>query len=253
MQQIKRAGFVILVALIIFGCSTSRKRKTVADILVISPGEYGSVIDRVRDNNFADKGFIIKKGRITLEGTPVEGDFGFYAKMNDSGDLSLSVRGPLGIEVVRFLSVENNLAVIDRIGRTVYVGQRDDIMKRYGMPEDFMQILFGDLPVSEAGEVKMAENGLIAVYNNGEYVREVTICLQDLKVCKEYLFSLNSDNRVDLMFNNFKQTDRIKYASEITIEEKEKMFHVKLFIEDIIDGCDERIEFTIPEYRKKAL
>jgi hypothetical protein len=57
-----------------------------------------------------------------------------HARLNAKGDFYASVRGPLGIELARILMVGNEVAAIDRFNRKIYVGKKDAVMKKNGLP-----------------------------------------------------------------------------------------------------------------------
>ena len=55
-----------------------------------------------------------------------------------------------------------------------------------------------------------------------------------------------------MQFGKFSVSGGKKYPSEIMMEEREKMFHVKLSIDDLIYGYDSDIEFRLPSYKKES-
>ena len=121
------------------GCVTTRKKKDKqAAEEEISSMDFKTVMTNIRAYNITDEGFIIKKGRIDLiSGTPVEGEYGFNAKLNNKGDFYASVKGPLGIEMIKILAVGNDICGIIKLTRTVYVGKKDEMMQKYGTPGRF--------------------------------------------------------------------------------------------------------------------
>ncbi|MRS05725.1 DUF4292 domain-containing protein, partial [bacterium] len=195
-----------------------------------------------------------RKGSIELDGTEMEGKFGFHARLNSKGDFYCSVRGPLGIELIRLLMVGNDIAAIDRINRKVYLGNRDEILKKNGLPDDFMTIIFGDMP-AERKEVfrNSGRNEIGVITVNGQYTREISVCIDEMKVCSQRVNDINSGDEIYLSFGNFVSNEGRKYASLITMEEKAKMFHVKLSIDDMIFGYDSDIVFNLPSYRRESL
>ena len=106
-----------------------------------------------------------------------------YEVITKSGDFYASVKGPLGIELVRILAVKDDIAVIDRINKTIYEGRRDDVMKRLGLPEDIFTIIFGDLPeagVENIGSVSGREMRISLM--EGEYTNDIRLSLEEMKV-----------------------------------------------------------------------
>ena len=56
-----------------------------------------------------------------------------------------------------------------------------------------------------------------------------------------------------MVFSNFAVSEDRKYASEIDVMQKGEDFHVKLYIETLVPGCSEKIEFNVPSYKSESL
>ena len=253
MRKITGIITALLLVIVISGCAGGKKRKT-QDGSETAEMNLESVLQRVVEKNIVAGGFIIQKGSIELRGTPVEGEFGFNAKLNNLGDIVLSVRGPLGIELVRFLAVGNEICMIDRIGRTIYLGKKDEIMSRYGLPAEFAVIIFGDFMETDYKSIERdGENSIVIEYEEGSRRRIVTVCVDEAKICNESIVSDITEGTIELGFADFRTDNNLKYPGEITIEEKKRLFHVKLNIEQLTGGYNEPIEFVFPQYRRKPL
>lgn len=244
----------VLLVLIAGGCSGLRKGKTGTTSTVPAEAGFAAIISSVIDNNITGGGFEIRKGSIELEGTEIEGKFGLHARLNSKGDFYGSVRGPLGIELVRLLIVGENIAAIDRFNRKVYIGKKNAVLLKNGMPADFMRIIFGDMPADNSGEALISgANELMFVSGNDEFPEEIRVCLNEMKICSQRVDAVSSGHEIYLTFDNFVTREGKKYASLITMEEKKEMFHVKLFIDDIMFGYDSDIEFNLPSYTRESL
>ena len=99
----KEIKIIIVLTLVMFmsGCAAFRKGKDTGMVTGDVAVDYSTVAATVMNNNITDRGFEIRRGSIELEGTEIEGKFGLHARMNSKGDFYASVRGPLGIELVR--------------------------------------------------------------------------------------------------------------------------------------------------------
>jgi len=244
----------VIMLMLITGCSGLRKGKSAGSSAGPAAAGYGAIVSSVLDNNITLEGFEIRKGSIELEGTEIEGKFGLHARLNNKGDFYCSVRGPLGIELVRLLIVGNDIAAIDRINRKIYIGKKDEALKKNGMPEDFMTIIFGDMPTDHNGSFSSyGPNTLSLISEDEDFRREILVCTDVMKICSQKIDATISGNEVYMSFGNFVSGDTKKYASEITLEEKNRMFHVKLSIDDLIFGYDSDIEFNLPSYRRESL
>lgn len=251
-----RLRHILIAALIlgISGCNVLRKSRVTDPGKIPESADYASMVIEVFENNITDRGFEIRKGSIEIEGTQIEGKFGLHARLNAKGDFYASVRGPLGIELVRILIVGNDVAAIDRFNKTIYIGKKDAVMKKNGLPDDFMRILFGDMPVSVNKDYRNIADGQVFVTGgDDEFRREITICADEMKICQEKIDAASTGHTVYLNFSSFRETGGKRYASSISMEEKKKMFHVKLFIEDLEYGYDSDIAFTLPSYKRENL
>jgi len=256
MRKIIRIIALSLLVLSVTGCATTRKKKDrQAPEETISSMDMKTVMTSIRSYNITEDGFAIKKGRIDLiDGTPVEGEYGFTAKLNNEGDFYASVKGPLGIEMVRILAVGNDVCGIVRLTRTVYVGKKDDLMQKYGLPDDFFTAIFGDMPELDFQNTdSITGNRLILHKDNDKLERLITVCLDEMKVCSEDIYSIKEKKEFSLAFSNFAFSEDRKYASEIDLKQKDEDFHVKLYIETLVPGCTEKIEFNVPSYKSESL
>jgi hypothetical protein len=245
---------VLGILILLTGCSSLRKSGRNVAGGGITGFDYNTVITGVIENNITGRGLEIKKGTIELEGTEIEGKFGFYARLNNIGDFYCSVRGPLAIELVRILIVGNDVAVIDRFNKTVYTGKRKEILARNGLPENFMSVILGDMPDSDESQFIGTERGEVLIRSrSGDFMNDISVCMNEMKVCSEKIYSGTNDYEVFVTFSNFMTKNGIRYASDIGLEERKKMFHVKLSIDDIVPGYDSPIEFNLPQYKREAL
>ena len=254
MREGVKTGIIALLIILMTGCSAARKKRTVVPGGMTADASMASIINGVRNYNITEKGFVIKRGRIEIEGTETDGSFGLNARLNSKGDFFASVRGPLGIELVRLLAVGNDIAMIDRINREVYIGKKDAVLLKNGMPEDFMKTVFGDLPVVDYSDYSTSGNKLI-INAKGEnnLDQEITICNDELKVCRERMAYTGTDREIILDFSNFMNSGEIRYPSAIMLTETKRRIRVKLSIDDIVSGYDNDIEFTLPAYKRSAL
>jgi hypothetical protein len=245
---------VAFVILVMTGCNALRKGRITRPVDITAGADYVALVAEVAGNNFTDRGFEIRKGSIELEGTEIEGKFGLHARLNTRGDFYASVRGPLSIELVRILMVGNDVAAIDRFNRRIYIGKRDAVMKKNGLPEDFMRMLFGDMPDSVNDDFrKTPDNQVVVTAGDESYRSEITICRDAVKICSEKIDAVESGHTVYLNFSDFREIGGKRYASFISMEERKRMFHVKLSIDDLVYGYDYDIAFNLPSYKRESL
>jgi hypothetical protein len=253
-----RTGIKIVIIIFIVvtatGCTGTRHRKSAEKAPSIVSGDYNAVISAIRENNIIKEGFVIKKARIKLEGTEFEGEFGLTARLNSSGDMMASVKGPMGIEVFRIMAVGNDICGISKLTRTVYVGKKDELMAKRGLPADFLTIIFGDMPdVYFDDNDSVATSNIILKEEDESFKREISVCFDEMKVCAQDIYSIKDKKEVVLLFSEFREAEGKKYASQIDVTEAENEFHIQLNIEELVRGYDDIIEFNIPSYKRENL
>ena len=256
MQKVVRIIALCILIFTVAGCATTRKKRdgrAAEDAITVL--DFNTVLTGVKNNNITDEGFVIRKGRIDLiEGTEFEGEYNFTAKLNSEGDFYASVKGPLGIEMVRILAVGNDICGIVKLAKTVYLGKKDELMEKYGLPEDFFTAIFGDMPEIDMQYAdSIAGNSMIIKKNNDKLERLITVCLDEMKVCSEEIYSIKEKKQFTFAFSNFVVSDDKKYASEIDVIQKGEDFHLKLYIDNLIPGCTDSIKFIVPSYKSESL
>lgn len=253
----QKGGILIFAALLLFsaaGCSLLKRKSSIAEVAVPSAVDYFVTLDNVYANNFTSVGFEIVKGTLSLSGGSLSGKFNFTARVNTRGDLVGSVKGPLGIELARVLSVGDQIALVDRIKRTVYTGSKRVVLSNYGLPEEWLSLLFGDMDQIKGRSNYFVEGDkMILNCSDGLFNKEITICLGEMKICREKVISDRRDEIVDIAFEEFRVQDGFKYASAIRLYEETRMFHVKLNIETIKFGYNSEIEYSLPSYKRTPL
>ncbi len=245
---------MILILIAATGCSIFKRRPGDKAEPVAGARDYNVIVSDVAVNNFTPSGFEIRKGRVEIDFGDLSGKFALYARLNSKGDFYASVRAPLGIEIARLLVVGEDVAAIDRFNRTVYVGKRGEVLGRYGLPEDFFNILFGDMTVMEFAGYRFTgpyELALKTIENDME--REIIVSLGEMKIIRQIISLNRIGSEVMLSFDKFVSAGGIRYGSEIFVSEKKKNYNVKINIEDLKHGYDADIPFELPSYKREKL
>lgn len=254
MHKVVRPALVIVLIILLAGCSASRRRRSAEPGNAAGAADYSAVAAMVTGYNITDAGFVIRRGKIELEGTSVEGTFGFTARINRDGDFVASVKGPLGIELMRLLAVGNDIAAIDRFNRIVYMGKKDEFLRKNGMPADFIRIMFGDIPELVGATFEAAaENEVLVRIREKDTVREVSLCVDEMKVCRQKVTSRETGHELTMQFGDFRTDEGKKYASLIEMKEGKKKLHVTVKIDELVSGFDEKIDFNLPPYPRSSI
>ncbi len=254
MYKVTRPLAVIAITLLAVSCSIFRKSSSEVASYDAVTFDAGMVMSDVTGNNFTHRGFEIRKSKVEIDLGDIRGKLSLHARLNSAGDFYGSVRGPLGIELARLLIVDDKVAAIDRINRTVYTGTKSDLLRKNGLPSDFFMILFGDMPLIKYEEYLLDEPYSVTFFSRDrESEREIDISLPEMKVTRQKIELPGSGSQVNLSFGKFVPVSGIKYGSEIIFNETKRMFHVKLNIDDLVYGYDSDIEFSLPSYKQQAL
>jgi len=254
MREKLKISLAFTLIVLMTSCSALRKGRTVTETAGMNNLGFDAVIERVLNNNIADEGFIVRKGRIEIEGSALDGSYGFNARYNRRGELNASVRGPLGIELIRLLSIDGEVYLVDRIGRTVYTGSSNEVLRKYGLPENVIAIIFGDFARQGGDSYSMAGSDRMVIEGEERNLeRVVNICIDEEKVCEEIYRDLLTGNEVQLKYENFRNSEERKYASEIYLDLKQSDLRIGMKIEELTSGYDEDITFTMPSYKRRSL
>lgn len=247
---------IISIIFVVFSsCATSRKRhgpvkeESTKEVNLMAIGEAAKA------KNLLNEGFIIKKAKIEVTSPSFDGEFSFNARVRNDGDFLLSVKGPLGIEIIRIIAVKDSIFAIDRINKIIYQGNRESLGNKLGLPGDIIGIIFGDVPENSSFESAIMDNNDVTnlSYIDGRYKRKLFIRNDILKVIKEIIEEVNSGMVYIIEYEAFREKSGKLYPSDILIQSNEKMFKAGIIIDDIITPFNNKIEVILPGYNRKSL
>jgi hypothetical protein len=251
-----KIGYKISVLFILFlcSCSSAKRGKTVVENnSAVLSGE--KILELSIQNNFGDNGVLIKNGKAYIESSLFSGNFDFYVKKNSMGDYTISGMGPLGIELIKIYGIKDSTYVIDRINKKIYAGKTTNVYSKYGLPADFMTLLFGDIPgkailhsatINEIGEVE-------AFYEDKYYSREILIKRDVLRAVKTVINKNVSGESLTFSYDKFVNVEGITYPQKICIDCVKPLFHVEILVESIKSPVNEFINMKLPDFKTIGL
>jgi hypothetical protein len=253
-MQIKIANIIpVLILIFMFSCSSARRARTITENTVDTRSE-NKILELSIKNNLIENGIFIKNGKAHIESDMFSGNFDFYAKKNSVGDFMVSALGPIGIEILRIYGIRDSAYVIDRINRIIYAGKTKNVLKKYGLPEDFWTLLVGDIPgeaALEQGDYKPEE--IEVFYDDQNYYREVTIKRDVLKASKTVVKKVSQGEDITFIYDKFTNEGEFIYPQKVNIDSKRPLFHVEISVESFKCPVNEPIIFKLPDYKIKGI
>jgi hypothetical protein len=117
-----------------------------------------------------------------------------------------------------------------------------------------MQTVLGDLPQVEYRNFEKSGNNLtMYATETGGIEREITVCMDEQKVCRESLTDRVKGREIILDFSSFMNSGEIRYPSAITMNDISRKVKVYLSIDELVSGYDTDIMFNLPDYKRVGL
>ncbi len=255
MQKWNKIVLLLTGVLMVYGCSTVRK--AVSRKEGVNEGEFNVVklYNEVKRNNLCSDGFVIKKGKIKTNGLKMDGSYAFNARFSQKGDFLISLKGPLSIEVIRVIALKENIYLINKLERIIYKGKREEFLKRYNIPDDFIGLLFGDIQDSiDLSKYHYSGMEEICFENQiSAYSEKIIVSRSEKKIVRVDIYNDDDVNSYKMEYSNFKKAGERKYPYEIKLVKKEDNIEILLYLEEIVPYLNEEISFTLPDYRIRSL
>jgi len=248
----KRTLILSFVAMSILAGSCKSIRNTGSDKKLVKSKEVNIdlLTEIVKSKNISNNGFIIRKAKIELDSKSFSGNFSLNAKVREDGKFVASVRGPLGIEVIRVYCDEDSIFIINRFDHTISAGRRNVLFEREGIPFIHIGLILGDVPVdAQFKNGIISGNGEISAHYEFEHFIVRMMILPDIYKLKEEYINSELENGIIISFANFKNSGEKIYPASIIIKSEDQLFHVKIEIEEFENKFTDEIIIKLPEYR----
>lgn len=247
--EIKNTLFLILL-FSLYSCSATRKNAA-TNVTENSNIPANKAIELCKERNIAEKGFFIKNGRIKIESRSFSGEFDFYAKVNSTGDFVVSCKGPFDIEIFRAYGNADSLFLIDKINRQVYSGDKNTLLKKYGLPYNFWVYLIGDIPGNAIlkSRFRKSDEFFSLTEKDGNILVATSVGKISMKAEETVIKDLDSNEQVSFNYKSFIGFENYEYPELVTITSDSLMFHVEIEIKKFSSPVNEKIKPKIPDYK----
>ena len=206
---------IVFLAGLLTSCSSTKR------IATNRPDRYRGTADEVHNeilgNNIGSKDFTVNRFRINYSDKELDKNVSGFIKHEKNGNVLISVRTVAGIEIARALITGDSLKVYDKINRILYLQSIEYLARKYGYPESFVALLWGDMPssgVSAISNVKPdEESGDLLKYLSEDY--NYFISRENLKVTRLQDTGSAYDSYIE--YSGFRQTGKEIYPTEILL------------------------------------
>lgn len=247
--KIKNTLFVILL-FFLYSCSATRKN-AVTNVTDNSNLSANKAIELCKEKNIAEKGFFIKNGKIKIESRGFSGEFDFYAKVNSTGDFVVSCKGPFDIELFRAYGNADSVFLIDKINRQVFGGDKNALIKKYGLPSDFWVYLIGDIPENAIlkNRYRRSDEFYFLTETYGNVMAATSVGKKSMKAEETVIKDLDTNEQVSFNYKSFKGIENYSYPEYVTITSDSLMFHVEIEIKKFSVVVNQPIKPKIAGYK----
>jgi hypothetical protein len=240
---------LILLAVLMAGCSAARKSRSRLPVDGDAAAGWYTYSD-LYNSNVSNDGFFIRKIRLELLTEGQSNRFTATLRKDSEGRWLASIRSFAGIEVIRAFADKDKVVLLDRLGRNALTLSWMEMTNQFGLTYDLLPILVGDVPQGAVRDRKRVSCGESFFLNpQGLDITlspDCNVMRLETMIAKEGNFG----REISVFAGDYKEIDGRAYSSFIQVREKEELFHVKIFIDDIEIPWSGEIEFSIPSNYK---
>jgi hypothetical protein len=243
-----REKALILVFLVLAGCSVSRKGKFSAENDLRS-NAFNSA--GTKSFNLSNSGFFISKATLEISAGGEKQKALCSIKYDGLGKYLVTVRSRTGIEAARLYISNDTVLINDRIDRIVYYGSSEKLSDKYGIAYYLIPLIFGDyISFQYDSEDLPCSDGIIRkrelIYGNT--VSYIIDCRHDKVIEAE----TGRRGELKLRFEDFFVNGIQRYPQVIDIEDTSRRLKVKLTIGTVELPWEGSIEFIPGSNYKKV-
>jgi hypothetical protein len=142
---LRKIVITFIVGIILSGCSVTRNRVNTENVKILK----GNILEITENQNITNHGFFIQKAEIEIL-TP-DGKEKFIATIKFEGrdKYLISIKSRTGIEGARIYITKDTILINDRINKKLYYGTAEYLRLKYGVAENLLPLIFGDLLLEE--------------------------------------------------------------------------------------------------------
>lgn len=242
MQKISSILFLVV---IISGCSVLKKG---SDKYAGDSDNYLPVnnIQSTKSKNITANSFFIEKAEIEIVSPGLKEKFLGSIKFEKEGKYLISLKSLTGIEVARIFVSEDTLLANDRINRKLYYGYPDYFLRKYGIPEALLPVIFGDL-VGDKIAGKDSSECIDGRLNQAYLIKGIRM-LYVIDCKKNKIISAVPENSFRsesfrINYTKFTKRNELIFPVQIDITDTQRNTTIKIKIIKITSGLKDKIEF----------
>jgi hypothetical protein len=216
---LRKIGFILILAIVIQGCSAVRNRKGVsANISNESINE--NVLERTIKQNVTQNGFYIQKAEIEINTSEGKEKVLGSIKFERPEKYLVSIKSRTGIEALRIFISDDTILVNDRINKKLYCGSPEYLRRKYGLVYDLLPLIIGDY-IPDKGKIVEKLDCRDGTVATGLLVKGIKInYLVDCKKAK--LISATQENNLSkeemkIQYDHFYRNDGLIFPEHIRI------------------------------------
>lgn len=241
----RKITFILIIsALIIEGCSTSRRAGT-GTFQDAADGD-GTVVSDVVRNNISNFGFNINRADIFYSIDGVSGKLVAGVKHKNPDTLLVTIRHSTGIEIGRIFLTSDTILINDRINRRVMYGDPAFLEKRYGIERGMIMVVLGDIIMKdeERNVNNNCQNGVLTIQTkleDGRINYEIDCKLR--KITNTILVRNTTNDRITIRYKNFIKRGNNIVPGTIEIEDLKNKALIRMEIKGVEIPWKGRVDF----------
>jgi hypothetical protein len=232
---LQKIAYILLLLIIITGCSVSRKRSTNASGNEIE-SHYGTALDEVLSKNLTNTDFYIQRADVRLTQGNVTVHFLAAIRFKRPDTLLISVKSRAGIEAGRAFLTRDTVIISDRINKKLLVGDARSIKAKYGIESGYIYAILGDLIITEKDKKKDINcnkgNSQVKILSTNSKVEYTIDCSRKKTVRTYFEGDLRSAN-IQISYSDFIKSGRIEIPRKIEITGDKDNINVGIDIKKI--------------------
>lgn len=241
----RKVILISFLSLFVTGCSVTRNLyKGLSD----NPNKPipGNIAENIENQNITSTGFFIQKADIEMTSSNGKDKFIGTIKFQKPDKYLVSIRTRTGIEGARIFISGDSVLINDRINKKMYSGTSVNLMKKYGISQYFLPVVFGDIILDkhcgEGAEKCDGNNFKIECIVKGVALKYNIDCKRR-KVIAVDQGNGNSADVIKINFNSFQNIGSKLIPGFIELNDPQHDIKIKMKLSKILLPWDGVINF----------
>jgi len=238
--------YIVILALIVSGCSAGRIKRTEKSKPVIESRSY-ILLDDVRKQNITNQSFFIQKAEIEVIGQSGTENLLGSIKFVSPDEYLISIRSRTGIEAARIYINTDTVLINDRINRKLFCGSTYDLKSKYGVTTSVFPLIFGDYINTNFSPLNSFDcvEGKVNIESSieGIRIRYAIDCNYEKSVLAIAENSLK-DEGINIKYKEFIKKGGILIPADIEIVDFQRETTIKIKIQKLETPWEGIIEFV---------